>query len=216
MQQRQRSRQHIHTVLHQQTGLGMFEVLVTLVITTVGLLGIASLQFVSSLHNADALARSQAVLVAEQFAERLRSAAKWSATRYGMVVDNAYFTASNYHFADLNCADKRQTDYTCFCLTIPAQIPDCERQVCSASQIAQYDAYQLSCTAVQSHPLTEIALTCTDKDNSDANTCSVGSPHNILVKWPIYAWQNQYIAVDSACQSTTEQAFSCVAMTLYL
>ena len=42
-------------------GVGMVEILVTLFILTVGLLGVASLQFVSAFSNADALHRSQAV-----------------------------------------------------------------------------------------------------------------------------------------------------------
>ena len=56
--------------------MGMVEILVTLFILTVGLLGVASLQFVSAFSNADALHRSQAVLVAQQFSERLRAAAE--------------------------------------------------------------------------------------------------------------------------------------------
>ena len=54
-------------------GIGMIEILVTLVILAVGLMGVASLQFISALSNSDAMARSQAVLVAEQLSDRLRT-----------------------------------------------------------------------------------------------------------------------------------------------
>ena len=50
----------------EQHGLGMVEVMVTLFILSIGLLGVAYLQFVGSYTNSEALSRSQSVLVAQQ------------------------------------------------------------------------------------------------------------------------------------------------------
>ncbi len=55
---------NLHTV-HHQKGVGMIEVLVTLFILSIGILGVASMQFVSSFSNSDALNRSQSVMVAQ-------------------------------------------------------------------------------------------------------------------------------------------------------
>ena len=120
--------------------MGMVEILVTLFILTVGLLGVASLQFVSAFSNADALHRSQAVLVAQQFSERLRAAAEPSALGLGLVVDNQYFVQDAYNFAGLSC-DSGGSPYECFCLALPASLPNCQQNQCSSSQFAQFDAY---------------------------------------------------------------------------
>lgn len=69
----------------QSKGLGMIEVLVTLFILSVGLLGVASLQFIGSFANADALSRTQSVLVAQQMSERLRASALTSTDRKSVV-----------------------------------------------------------------------------------------------------------------------------------
>ena len=86
----------------QHRGIGMIEVLVTLFILSVGLLGVASLQFIGSFSNADALSRTQAVSVAQQMSERLRASAVSSTVGDGMIVNDDYFNANLYNFANLS------------------------------------------------------------------------------------------------------------------
>ena len=197
-------------------GIGMIEILVTLVILAIGLMGVASLQFISALSNSDAMARSQAVLVAEQLSDRLRTASRLSDNSDGLVVDNAYFVANNFNFAGLSCADTSKSYYNCFCLAIPADIPNCETGTCTPAQTAQYDAHQLSCAAVQTNPLMEVSLGCNDNDTSDTDSCSAGSRHSILVRWPVAPWQNKNLAVNSVCNSSTTELFACVSVELFL
>ena len=119
----------------QQRGVGMIEVLVTLFILSVGLLGVASLQFVGSFSNADALNRSQSVMIAQQFSERLRANAAMSQVGDGLVVDNDYFDEDLYNFENLTCVGGGQP-YPCFCLAHPVGVPDCKNNNCSAPEIA--------------------------------------------------------------------------------
>ena len=62
--------------IRAQTGVGLIEILITLFILAVGLLGVAALQFTGSFANKDAISRTQAEMVAAQVAERLRAAAR--------------------------------------------------------------------------------------------------------------------------------------------
>lgn len=59
--------------LRLQAGLGLIEVLVALLILAIGVLGIASTQIVSLRVNTQSQARSQAVLLANDFFERVRA-----------------------------------------------------------------------------------------------------------------------------------------------
>ncbi|MEP4099540.1 type IV pilus modification protein PilV, partial [Paraglaciecola sp.] len=99
---------------HAQYGLGMIEVLVTLFILSVGLLGVAYLQFVGSFTNSEALSRSQSVLVAQQLTERLRANATFSAVGNGLIVDNTYFDEDIYNFSTLSCTSG--LPHECYCL----------------------------------------------------------------------------------------------------
>ena len=73
----------------KQGGAGLIEILVTLFILAVGLLGVAALQFTGSFANRDAISRTQAEFVAAQVVERLRIAARPATVGDGMVVNNA-------------------------------------------------------------------------------------------------------------------------------
>src|SRR5688572_6751695 len=73
--------------LSRQKGVGLLEVLITLVVLTIGLLGLAGLQTVSLQLNQSALVRSQASSLAYDITERIR--ANWSsAAAYNIAIDD--------------------------------------------------------------------------------------------------------------------------------
>ncbi|MFC4701862.1 type IV pilus modification protein PilV [Glaciecola siphonariae] len=174
--------------MKRQTGVGMIEVLITLFILSIGLLGVASMQFIGSFSNKDALSRTQAVMVAQQMSERLRASVVPSLSSDGFVVSNQYFEANNYNFSGLACPGNNP--FQCFCLAIPAAVTDCQANTCTADQIAQFDAYQMSCAAVESNPNATISVTCDDKIAGDGDACSAGSIHSIVVSWPSVGWRD--------------------------
>lgn len=196
-------------------GVGMIEILVTLFILSVGLLGVAYLQFVGSFTNSESLSRSQSVLVAQQFSERLRSNAVFSITGDGLVVDNNYFDAGLYNFANLACAGGG-LPYQCYCLSRPIVIPDCNNNICTNAQVATLDAYEVSCAAVASNPEIEVLLSCEDNNLADAQACSVGSKHIVTLSWPVENWQNINRTLNATCNVGKTTPFDCVSVDITL
>ncbi|WP_371195809.1 type IV pilus modification protein PilV [Glaciecola sp. SC05] len=199
--------------LKQQRGIGMVEVLITLFILSIGLLGVASMQFVGSFSNKDALSRTQAVMVAQQMSERLRASVVPSQFSDGFVVSNEYFDAANYNFSASTCSGN---PYQCNCLTLPATVPDCQSNDCSANQVAQFDAHQMSCAAVESNPNARILVDCDDNNLADADACTAGSIHTITVSWPSAGWQDGNRVANTNCNASGQSSEDCVIIRVAL
>lgn len=200
-------------------GVGMIEVLVTLFVLSIGLLGVASLQLVGSFTNAEALSRTQAEFVAEQAAERLRAAAVIDIINDGEIIHDEYFDPSNYNFSGLSCSSSDR--FACHCSARPESIPDCEGGTCSQAQMARFDAWALSCNAIQANPLTEIDITCSDNGTVvDALACSPGSFIQVQLRWPLRVASGtgggEEVTTDDRCPKEDDQRFSCVTKIIAL
>ncbi len=195
--------------IKNQHGVGMIEVLVTLVILSIGLLGVASLQFVGSFSNKEALARTQAIMVSQQMSERLQASSITSSVTDGFVVHNNYFDKDIYNFKNLSCTGS-SPPYECYCLTFPADIPDCQAGSCTQAEIAVFDAYQISCATVLENPNAEIDVSCADNDVTDIDACTAGSIHKIIIKWPAQKWRGDDRVVNDNCNSSDEAIYDCV------
>lgn len=191
----------------------MVEVLITLFILSIGLLGVASMQFVGSFSNKDALARTQAVMVAQQMSERLTASVVPSQFSDGFVVSNEYFNANNYNFAGSTCTGN---PYQCNCLSLPATVPNCQTGNCSANQVAQFDAYQMSCSAVESNPNATIDVLCVDNNTGDADACTAGSIHTIKIGWPSSGWRDGNRVANQNCNTSGQSANDCVILQVVL
>lgn len=66
-------RRHVPGVKHRSFGTTLIEVLVTVIVISVGLLGIAGLQLVSLRNNKDATVRTQASVLAADITDRMRA-----------------------------------------------------------------------------------------------------------------------------------------------
>lgn len=195
--------------LRTQRGVGLIEVLITVFVLAIGLLGVASLQFVGSFSNKEALFRTQAVMVAQQMSERMRASTVASVVTDGFVVHNNYFVANNYNFANLTC-NSDLSDYDCHCLEIPEDVPDCQSSECNAGEIAVFDAYQMSCSAVKENADALVGVTCDDADTDDADACTAGSILTIQVSWPALSWKDDTKFANANCNDTNEANFDCV------
>jgi type IV pilus assembly protein PilV len=195
--------------IRAQHGAGLIEILITLFILAVGLLGVAALQFTGSFANKDAISRTQAEMVAAQVAERLRAAARPATVGDGMVVNNAYFSSDTYNFATLSCSGSSHP-YHCYCLARPAGIPNCEGQACSEAQMAEYDGWALSCSAVQTNPQTKVSVSCDDNNTADIYSCSAGSRVEVLLTWPVASSGNQTYTLNARCNESEGDSNACV------
>lgn len=100
----------------RQLGFGMIEVLVTLVILTVGLLGLASLQLTGLKGINNSLSRTTATMIAAEMAERIRA------------------NPSGNNLGSYNSLD---TDNV-------TSSPGCISSSCSSSDVALNDIYEIS------------------------------------------------------------------------
>lgn len=203
------------SALHAQRGVGMIEVLVTLLVLSVGLLGVASLQFVGSFSNKEALARTHAVMVAQQMSERLRASTVASQETDGFVVHNNYFDEDIYNFGNLSCGSDL-SPHACHCPAIPPTIPNCQTGECTADEVAVFDAYQMSCSLARETPTATLEVSCNDSDDTDGDDCTAGSIHTILVKWPMQSWRDQYKKANRKCNAANEQQYDCVVVEVTL
>lgn len=68
--------------LKRQLGVGMIEVLVTIIITAIGLLGVAKMQSVALQYNHDSSQRSQAIFYIEDIISRMRAVGSANLSSY--------------------------------------------------------------------------------------------------------------------------------------
>jgi type IV pilus assembly protein PilV len=198
----------VNQITHQK-GVGLIEILVSLLIVSVGLLGVASLQFIGSFNNTQSVSRTQAELVARQLSEQFRSAAIPATSGDGWQLDDAYLDSDNYNFATLSC-NSESTPYVCYCLSLPEDIPDCRGSSCSVDEMASYSGWTASCNAVQINPNTELSVTCTDLVAGDSVDCSGGSIIHIMVSWPINTKNTTTVILDSRCSMLGDTDSACV------
>lgn len=105
-------------------GFSLVEVLVTILILSIGLLGLAKLQFWGVKHTGSAYYRTQATLLANEMVERIRANPKG--------ISGGYATAANScENANINCS--------------AAPAVDCLSTSCSEAQLALADLYEVAC-----------------------------------------------------------------------
>jgi len=106
----------MHTVYKHQTGLTLIEVLIAVLVLSIGLLGIAGLQLTGLRENQNAQYSTQAIYLANDMADRMRA-------------NPAGVTAANYNNIDSTSAVDYDTEPTC-------------EAICNAAEIANVDAYE--------------------------------------------------------------------------
>jgi len=140
-------------------GFTLIEVMVSLVIVAIGLLGLASMMLHGMQGNNGALLRTQASFIANDIATRMRV--------NKIAIDNNIYSQADYSVA---CA---------------AQVrPNCVAAICTSTQIAQMDIADFICASENGLPnVSNNDISCIDNDPNDASPCSPGSPHQITLSW---------------------------------
>lgn len=177
-----------HIFINQKwRGVSMIEVLVTLIILSIGLLGLAGLQLTGMRSINGASQRTQAAVMIEDISERMRS-------NPTAVDDNLYSDVDSSVNIDCSVPPIPYcSEY--FDSTSGAVIPAAS---CDSSQLATFDINAWYCGiplasggaptgGVQSIlPQATASITCIDTDppsGADADVCTDGSPHTISIGW---------------------------------
>lgn len=210
------------------SGFTLIEVLITTVIMSGALLGLAGLQATALRDNIGAIHRSQAVLYAHDMAERIR-------TNPAAVADNEFL---NITTAKIDCTK------------LPA--PYCEEHWnaggttvvpganCNAKKLAEFELNTWFCGSVLNEnpatrnlgvnsqlPQASVAITCNDIDaaagaGADSDDCSPNSTHTITVSWRTLRAKNTNLGDDidndgvNDCINSGDAATECQLVSLVI
>ena len=159
-------------------GISMIEVLITLLILSVGLLGLATLQGQALKGTFDSAQRSTAIWLAQELAERMRANAPAAADYV------AASAASACPSAAAPLPAKLCSDYN----TGSAKVNAANN--CSAAEVAQFDFWEVACgydngANIKSNSsdfvnLNSISIACL---SMTAGVCDSDSDYSIQVQW---------------------------------
>lgn len=147
-------------------GFTLIEVLISVLILGIGMLGIINLQSRALMDNQDAYLRSQAIFLAYNMSDRIRANADaWNSadlTNYPTSFVPAYAFCSTY-------------DPVTATVATPAATPI----ACTATQLAQYDAYRWSADVADMLPNGTVTLTRVD----DPITTAADNIIRLTINW---------------------------------
>ena len=164
------------------SGLSLIEILVTVVVLSIGLLGIAGMQAFGMRYSHDSYARSQATMLANELIERMHA-------NPDAVTNGDYKDAEGN--AALNC-----TAVTNDPAHTTNAAPDCAgADVCTVTQLAQLDFFRARCGQFLTGPGAlvggvenllpggAITITCADADPGDGIACTGDNTRTVTVTW---------------------------------
>lgn len=166
-------------------GIAMIEVLVTVVILSVGLLGAAGMQVATVKQTNNSGLRTQALILAKDMVRRIR-------TNRNAVLDSNNISVGSYLKAQ-NAAFPSTALTTCL-----------SGGDCTPSQIAQADLVIWSRLLQNSLPVDDDLMRsrvfiCQDSDPGDANDCPAGDSGSVLLIQ--VAWNEASTIDDSTVQT---------------
>ena len=127
------------TSIKKLRGVGMVEVLITIVIMTIGLLGMAALQITAVRGNQDGVQRSHATWLVQDLAERIRG--NITAYQDDMAGNARYVTAGNAP----DCNNRPATVCSDYFSPLPAPGVKINAVACTPTQMAAWDLWETSC-----------------------------------------------------------------------
>lgn len=129
-------RRPAHACPRSHRGVGLIEVLIALVVVSLGVLGVAGLQLTGMQHSAGGFNRSKATVYAEDMASRMR------------LNRPAFTAASGYPY------DGHDSSAAGYCAAFAGPVCDARDGTaaarCNATQLAAFDLFSVSCGVVGS------------------------------------------------------------------
>ena len=168
-------------------GFSLLEVLISVVILSIGLLGMAGIQLKGLSSNNSANIRTQATLLANDLAERMHANPGGTSDPKDAKVNTNYV---NMDFNGVNCgADPKR-----YCSRSSGDKPGDLAQNCDSTQMAQFDAVLWMCGLTKHDGVLDllpidpdidtVTITCNDSDAGDGDNCTPGSSLQIDISWP--------------------------------
>jgi type IV pilus assembly protein PilV len=170
-------------MLNRQSGMTLMEVLVAVLVLSVGLLGIAGLQVQGTRHAYDAQLHTLAVFQAQDMADRMRS----------------------------NMAGVRAGDYNSRSDT-PSSPPSCGSSTCTAAELADYDVYRWNTDNASFLPSGAGDISCDDPSGTalgNGSEAAIGSRCTITVRWDA----DRNGATGTGCDPTKDTDLRCMRIT---
>ncbi len=173
-----------------QCGFSLLEVLVAVVILSIGLLGMAGIQLKGLSSNNSANLRTQATLLANDLAERMHANPGGASSPDGADPNTNY---ANIDFNAINCNIVPSP----YCSNTPSGEA---AEICTPTQMAIFDATLWMCGLSQYDGVINIlpkgtgtspeelgprvTITCNDRNSDDTDDCTPGSSMQIDITWP--------------------------------
>ncbi len=169
----------------RQYGFSLMEVLVALLILSVGLLGLAGMQIAGLRSVSNSSSYTQAVLALNDMAERIRA-------NPTAVKDNAFLSISSA--ADVDCTvmpapycssyyDTGTSSGITGVSCSPAELVTYDLNVWFCGEATIADGSARTGALSGSLPGASFTISCTDIDTTDADACTAGSTHDIVISW---------------------------------
>lgn len=153
-------------LINKQQGIGLIEVLITILVIAIGLLGLAGMQAQSMKSTYQSGQRSQAIWIAQELAERMRANPKGVSNQH-------YQTAINAVRTEIE-ADKTGST-PC---SNPSKVCDSTAK-CNEEELSKFDTWELFCadSETSTKPRVWPYLVCSP------TSCDSGSDLHITIEW---------------------------------
>jgi type IV pilus assembly protein PilV len=163
----------------KQSGFSLLEVLIAVLVLGIGLLGFAALQISSISTGEEGYFRSQALIIAQDLADRMRANrgyVNWDLRAHTRA------TGTVNPALDLNVYGQTGgTVYTCAAPPNPfcADNGGAPAQICNEQQMAAFDAYEVCLSAQNRLPGGQVRVVCTDANEQDPAVDPKPNPYQI-------------------------------------
>lgn len=176
---------------HTQQGFTLIEVLVTMFVMTIGLLGIAGMQSTSVKDGLDNAKRSQVMWLVTELVERARANPAGQATGYNQSIDISQ------------------------CATVPAKqcsdngVGDAATN-CSPNEMAAFDVWEVFCGNAEANVVANAgdSLNLSSLTMGCAGTCTDTSNLTVSISWISQAVTDSSILSDSQKAANKTQSIS--------
>jgi len=137
------------------SGFSLLEILISLVVLSIGVMGLGGLQIAALKGSNESHFRNEASLLMMDLADRMRAN------------------------LDAVGAGQYESANAAICGTPPAKL--CHQTACSSAEMATYDLYSMACRARNSLPQGTVTISCTNNDCATAN--EIKKDHTIRIAW---------------------------------